>query len=155
MPDNFDFTIIATTIGIAISLFAVVAAVTVAISTWKNSNNKIKDGIIVDLKTALEVKTEEVTRLNAEKTTLIISHQGQLSDLQKQLSELKGAFIEQGKRLEEYKALLLGKDPASIKMLSEIRIGIDKLNAHQVTQETNVKTVADTLAKKKRVTVSM
>ena len=155
MPDNFDFTIISATLGICIAVFTVVGSVVLAISTWRNSNNKIKDETIADLKTALEVKTEEVTRLNAEKTTLITSHQAQLTQLQKELSELKGAFAEQSKRLEEYKELLIGKDPKTLDMLTCIKTGIDKLNAHQVVQEGNAKEVKDTLAKKKKVLVQI
>ena len=162
MPDNFDFTIISATIGICIAVFTVVGSVVIAISTWRNSNSKIKDATIVDLKTALQVKTEEAARLNEEKSTLILDHQQQLTAIQKELATLQGKFEEQGKKLVEYSTILENRDPKTLEMLTNISKGIehltrqgDTIHAERKIVAGKAQTVADTLAKKKRVLVQI
>lgn len=122
-----------------------------AYSSWNSGKNKYKDEIISDLKVTLGLKESEITRLNEDRTLLITSHQIQITDLQKELSELKGAFTEQSKKLEEYKHILENRDPQFVTMLREISAGIKSLNAHSVVDEKQRTIVAQKLAKDKGV----
>lgn len=134
-------------IGFFAGIGIMVAGCGYAYSAWKNGKNKYKDELIVDLKASLETKEKIITELNQEKTTLIISHQEQLTKLQKEMSALEARFEEQGKLIVEYKSILEGRDPATLKMLNDIKTGIDSLNEHQVASEKQTKEVAKTLLK--------
>lgn len=149
MPDNFDFTIISVTIAVCGGIFSIVGTFVLAVSTWRNGSNKIKDGIISDLKTAVEVKTEEVTRLNEEKSLLIASHQLQLTQMQKEITEFKTRLEETNKRLEDYKALLTNRDPKTLEMLTEIKNGISILNTHHLASDKNLIKAAAKVAENK------
>lgn len=127
-----DFKLISTIVGMFAGIGLMVGGCGYAYSTWKNGKNKYKDELILDLKSTLQVKEDEIARLNGEKTTLIVSHQKQLTDLQKQLSELEGAFKEQAKKLDDYRAILENRDPGTLGILTEIKNELAALNKGNV-----------------------
>lgn len=129
--------IISTIVGIFMGIGVFVAGCGYTYSSWKASKEKYKDGIIADLKDSLALEQEKVHRLNTEKTILMTSHQTQLTEMQKELAELRGKFEEQSKKLTEYRDLLQNRDPATLKMLTEIKDAVVKLNDHGVAS-TNV-----------------
>lgn len=141
--------IISTIIGFFAGLGIMAAGCGYAYSSWKAGKNKYKDELITDLKATVAVKESEIIRLNQEKTVLITSHQAQLTKLQTELSELKGAFAEQSKKLEEYRAIFENRDPQTLETLMNIKKGIDSLNEHQVKSEKQTKRVAKTLLRSK------
>jgi len=136
---------ISTIVGIFIGLGAMIGGCGYGYSSWKNGNNKYKDETISDLKIAIETKEKEISRLNEEKTILILSHQKQITEIQKELSELQGAFKEQSKKLGEYRSILENRNPELLGMLTEIKDGITTLNTHGVTSGKQAKEVAITL----------
>lgn len=147
--------LISTIIGVFAGLGIFVAGCGYSYSSWKAGKNKYKDEIIADLKESLTIEQQKVHKLNEEKSTLISSHQQQLTELQKEFAELKGRFEEQNKKLEEYKAILQDRDPATLEMLTEIKDGISSLNKHHVKAEQQVAEVARRLNKPKKITGSV
>ena len=140
--------IISIIIGILGGLGILIAGLGYAYSSWINGSNKYKEELISDLKNTVEAKTNEIKQLTDERAVLICSHQEQITKLQKDLSELTGRFEEQSKKLMEYKTLLENRDPETLAALKDIKEGIQRLNAHQVTQEKDTALVAKTLAEK-------
>lgn len=140
--------IISIIIGILGGLGILIAGLGYAYSSWVNGSNKYKEELISDLKNTVEAKTNEIKQLTDERAVLICSHQEQITKLQKDLSELTGRFEEQSKKLMEYKTLLENRDPETLAALKDIKEGIQRLNAHQVTQEKDTALVAKTLAEK-------
>lgn len=144
-----DLNIISTIIGLFAGLGVMIAGCGYAYSSWKVGQMKYKDEMILDLKGRLENKDNLIARLNTEIATLVKSHQEQLTALQKELSELKGAFTEQSKKLEEYRAILENRDPATLKILKDIKVGVDLFNTNQQESKEALITAADTLQKLK------
>ena len=140
--------IISIIIGILGGLGILIAGLGYAYSSWINGSNKYKEELISDLKNTVEAKTNEIKQLTDERAVLICSHQEQITKLQKDLSELTGRFEEQSKKLMEYKTILENRDPETLAALKDIKEGIQRLNAHQVTQEKDTALVAKTLAEK-------
>lgn len=138
-----DIQIISQIVGLFIGIGAIIVAFAFAYSQIKLGGNKAKDDLIGTLQTTVSAKDETIRRLESEKTTLINSHQEQINTIQKELSELKGAFGEQSKKLDEYKTLLEGRDPYVLEILKKIDSGIATLNAHQITNEKATKIVAE------------
>lgn len=140
-----DIQLISTIVGVFAGMGIMVAGCGYAYSSWKAGKNKYKDELILDLKTTLDIKEKEIVRLNEEKSTLILSHQSQLTELQKEFAALSARFDEQSKTIETYKALLEGRDPATLQMLTEIKNGIDMLNKYSMKSKERTEKVAKTL----------
>lgn len=140
---------ISTIIGVFTGFGVMVAGCGFAYSSWRNGNNKYKDELISDQKSRLENKDLQIVELNKEITTLVKSHQGQITDLQKELSELKGAFAEQSKKLEEYRSILENRDPQTIKILTEIKRGVDLVNKNNQDSKEALIAAANKLEKNK------
>lgn len=141
--------IISTLIGFFAGIGIMVAGCGYAYSSWKAGRNKYKDELILDLKATITVKESEITRLNQEKSVLITSHQAQLTKLQTELSELKGAFNEQSKKLDEYRMIFENRDPQTLETLKDIKDGILSLNKHEIKNDKQKKEVAKTILKTK------
>ena len=140
--------LISTIIGVCAGLGLMAGGCGYAYSTWKAGRNRYKDDLINDLKSTVEARDKTIVGLNLEKTTLISSHQDQLTGLHKEMAELKGRFGEMAKKNEEYKMILQNRDPGLLEILQEIRTGIGTMNKHQETQENKAQQVADILANK-------
>ena len=120
------------TISVIVGLFIGVGTIIMAIgyfySQVKLGGDKYKDNLISTLKETVAALEERNKRLSEEKNQLIVSHQAQLTQLTKELGELKGAFLTEQKRASEYKDLLLQKDPQQMQILKEIKSLMKTLN---------------------------
>ena len=136
-------------IGIIIASFAglglAVAGTGYGFSSFKAGQNKYKDELITDLKATVVQKEVIIKELNDEKSTLITSHQNQLTALQTELNKLKIAFGIQENKLKTYETILENRDPQTLSTLNSIKDGIEKLNSHQIFQEKHAKGVAKKL----------
>lgn len=136
-----DTQAISVIIGIFIGLGTLIAGIGFAYAQYKTGGDRYKDNLIDTLKDTAEVERSERERLTKEKTELLISHQGQINELTKQLSELKGRFDEQVKKANEYQALILNRDPILQETLQEIRAFLKTLteqsndNTHRSNNE--------------------
>ena len=139
--------LISTIIGVCAGLGLMAGGCGYAYSTWKAGKNRYKDDLINDLKETIVSRDLTIVKLNEEKTTLITSHQQQLTVLHKELAELKGRVDEQTKKIEDYKAILQNRDPQLLEILNEIKNGIGTMNKHQENQEAKADIVAEKLAK--------
>lgn len=146
---TLDFKIVSTIVGIFAGLGIMIGGCGYVYSSWKNGKNKYKDELIADLKATLEIKERDIGCLNAEKTTLIKSHQEQFTKLTSDFAELKGRFNEQSKKLEEYREIFQNRDSQSLQMLKEIKEGIVVLNKHHVESQKALITAAEKVAKTK------
>lgn len=102
-------------------LGAIVVSIGYLYSQIKLGGDKYKDSLIETLKESLSVQEDRNKKLSDEKNQLIVSHQAQLTQLTKELGELKGAFLAEQKRAAEYKDLLLQKDPQQMQILKEVK----------------------------------
>ena len=141
--------LISVIIGIFAGIGLMIGGCGYAYSTWRSGKNKYKDELITDLKSTLQIKEDEITRLNGEKTTLILSHQKQLTDMQKELSELQGAFSELSKKSDDYKAILENRDPMTLSILTQIKDELATLNKGNVISAKALITAADKLENNK------
>lgn len=116
-----DVQMISVIVGMFLGLGAMIAGCGYAYAQYKSGGEKYKDSLIETLKETADAERQERERLAKEKTELLLNHQQQITQLTKDQSELKGRLDEQSKKADEYKALLLGRDPELQKILSEIR----------------------------------
>ena len=138
-----DFKLISTIVGLFAGIGIMVGGCGYTYSTWKNGKNKYKDEFIADLKQALAIEKEKVESLNSEKSKLITEHQEKLADLQKQLTELQVIVGVQKAKLDEYTSILENRDPQTLKLLTDIKTGIDSLNKHHIVQDKALIVAAD------------
>lgn len=106
-----DIQTISIIVGVFIGLGTMIAGCGFAYAQYKTGGDKAKDNLIETLRATAEAEKAERVRLAEEKTQLVNSHQGQITQLTKDLSELKGRFDEQTKRANEYKEILQGRSP--------------------------------------------
>ncbi len=133
-----NITLFSQIVGFAIGAGAVIIALAFAYSQIKLGDGNAKKELIQTLQETVTAKEETISRLEKEKTNLVLSHQVQLTQLTKDLSELRGRFDELTKQNTEYKAILQGRDPDTLntlKMLTEIKDGIVTLNQHHELSE--------------------
>jgi hypothetical protein len=117
---GIDFSLISVIIGIFVGLGTLIAGCGFAYAQFKTGGDKAKDDLIETLRATAEAEKAEKTRLASEKTELIASHQVQITQLSKDISELKGRFDETQKRANEYKEILQGRDPAQQKFMEVV-----------------------------------
>ena len=65
--------IISTIVGVFAGFGILVAGCGYSYSTWRAGRNKYKDELIADLKATLQIKEDQILRINEEKTILITS----------------------------------------------------------------------------------
>lgn len=130
-----DIQTISIIVGIFIGLGTLIAGSGFAYAQFKSGGDKYKDNLIETLKeTALAEKAEK-ERLAIEKNQLMVSHQEQLTQLNKDLAELRGRFDEQSKKVKEYQDILQGKDPGQLKYMETMTKGLNTaLEYIQVSQ---------------------
>ena len=116
---NID--IISVILGSVGSLGLLSAGIGYGWGQFKRGGDEVDSKLIVQQKEYIVALEDKNAKQTAERTNLINSHQVQLTDLNKQLGILQGRLDEQGKKLEEYKSLLEGRDPQMISALREIR----------------------------------
>ena len=116
-----DIETISIIVGIFVGLSTLIAGSGFAYAQYKTGGDKAKDDLIETLKDTAIAEKSEKERLATEKAELFISHQQQITQLTKELSELKGRFEEQNKKTEEYKELLQGKDPKQLEYMKEMK----------------------------------
>lgn len=121
-----DIQLISIIVGIFIGLGTLVAGIGFAYAQFKTGGDKAKDDLIKTLRDTATAEKAERERLASERTELITSHQLQLTQLNKDFSELKGRFDEQTKRAQEYKELLQGRDPAQQKFMEIVMKQIEE-----------------------------
>lgn len=112
--------LISVIIGAFIGLGSLIAGCGFAYAQFKTGSDRAKDDLIGTLRSTAEAEKAEKERLSQERTELINSHQAQLTQLNKDFSELKGRFDEQTKRASEYKEILQGRDPAQQKFMEVV-----------------------------------
>jgi chromosome segregation ATPase len=144
-----NFELISTLIGILGGTGALVAGIAYGISCWRNGGNQYKEELIKDLKNTVQQRECVITQLNQDKTNLIINHQKQITDLQKELSKLQEIVEEQSRKLKQYADILENRDPQTLEILQQIKDEMAKLNQHQIFQEKNVEMVKSDLKNKK------
>lgn len=130
-----DLQTVSVIVGIFIGLGAMIAGIGYAYAQYKSGGDKYKDNLIDTLKATAEAERTERERLAKEKTELLMNHQVQITTLTKDQAELKGRLDEQSKKADEYKALLLGRDPELQKILSEIRSYLRTLTEQSNTNQ--------------------
>jgi hypothetical protein len=136
--------VISIIVGIFGGLGVLIAGCGFAYAQWKGGGDKFKDNLIQTLKETADAEKQERERLAAEKTQLIISHQVQITQLQKETSELRGRLDEVTKQAGEYKSILQGRDPelsAFIKNVGQTAAVADKVMPEvlKILQELRVK----------------
>lgn len=123
--------LISVIVGVFIGLGTLVAGCGFAYAQFKTGSDKAKDDLITTLRATADAEKAEKERLAAERTELVNSHQLQLTQLNKDIAELRGRFDEVQKRANEYKEILQGKDPAQQKFME---IVLKQIEEGQKTQ---------------------
>ena len=127
---------ISTIVGIFIGLGTMIAGCGFAYAQVKIGLDKTKDSLIVTLKDSLTLEQDKNKQLNDDRNKLIASHQIQITQIAKELAEFKGRFEEQVKKSEEYKQMLLDRDPRQQEVLAEIKGFLQELNVKALTVQT-------------------
>lgn len=116
-----DTQIISIIVGIFLGLGTLIAGIGYAYAQFKRGGDQADDRLISSQKEYIAVLEEKNKKLSEEKNQLIISHQAQLTDLNKAMGVLQGRLDEQTKVMNEYKAILQGRDPEHANMLKETK----------------------------------
>ncbi len=122
-----DVQLISTIVGISIGLGTLIAGMGYAYSQYKTGGDKYKDSLIETLKESIAVLEEKNKKQSEERSMLLVSHQKQLTELTTNLGILQGRFDELSKKAEEYKMILQGRDPEQLKMLTEIKLELERI----------------------------
>lgn len=96
-----------------------------AYSQFKSGSNKAKDDLILTLEKTAKEARETATRLAEEKSTLIKSHQDQLTELNRKLGVLQGQAEANEKKMNEYLSILQNRNPEQTKFM-EIMVNAAK-----------------------------
>ena len=116
-----------------------------AYSQFKAGGGKAKDDLVATYKDQLALEKEKTEQLKLEKETLVQSHQGQLTELTKQLGILQGTVQAQDKKIKEYTEILQGKSPEQTKFMDVVLNEIKKNQTNGIEAQKYMRDTANIL----------
>ena len=120
-----DFTIITTIVGIFAGIGLLIAGIGYGYAQFRTGANKAKDELVETLEKQLEIEREKTKQWEAEKQTLVASHQTQLNKLTQDVGKLQGLNEANEKKIKEYQDILQGRDPAQQKFMEIVLKAIE------------------------------
>lgn len=108
-------------VGILIGLGTLIAGIGFAYAQFKSGGDKYKDNLIDTLKESVAILEDKNKKQSEERTLLINSHQSQLTQMAKEIGELRGQLHVYQEKSRDYKEILQGRDPEQTALLKEIR----------------------------------